>query len=127
MDAKHTLRYMPEVLGVPVVVINWPGYGGTPTLPDLPETEQSAETTFIQRHGRWLNEPAVPVVFKEFSSALSVSSVLSDGESVGGIMAIVVAALHARADTPQYTLAALLISAVGCRPNTEPLRGFFEN
>ncbi|ETI22569.1 hypothetical protein G647_06645 [Cladophialophora carrionii CBS 160.54] len=121
--SKHSVRRFSEVLGVPVVTINRPAYGGT-----LPLADDKADklSTFIQRHGRWLHELALPAIWKEYSAPLNVSSIVLYGESIGGAVCTVAAGIHAK-DPARYKLAGLVLSAMGSAPKTEPLKPLFED
>lgn len=119
VDEKHTVGPFSKFLGVPVVSLNRPGYGGT-----TPLTSSDGENTFIQRHGRWLHELALPAVWAEFSETLNISSIVLYGCSIGGAVTIV-AAGHAGRSSPTYKLSGLVVSAVGCSPDTIPMSRFF--
>jgi pimeloyl-ACP methyl ester carboxylesterase len=121
IDEEHTVRHFTEVLGIPAIALNRPGYGGTTSLPSPPAGNTE---TYIQRHGRWLHELALPAVWKEFSKALNVSSVVLYGVSVGGGVAIVAAGLAGRT-TMAYKLSGLALSALGSIPDTGPMSRFF--
>jgi pimeloyl-ACP methyl ester carboxylesterase len=123
VNPKHTVRNFSEVLGIPAVAINRPGYGGTPALASA--GGQNSDT-FIQRHGRWLHELALPAIWKEFSAPLNASSIVMYGESIGGAICTVAAGLHAK-EPSQYKLAGLVLSAMGSAPKTEPLKPLFED
>jgi pimeloyl-ACP methyl ester carboxylesterase len=123
VDSRHSVRRFSEVLGVPVVTINRPGYGGTLALAG---DEADDSRTFIQRHGRWVHELALPAIWKEYSASLDVSSIVLYGESIGGAVCTVAAGLHAK-DPAQYKLAGLVLSAMGSTPKTEPLKPLFED
>ena len=88
-----------------MVTINRPGYVGTPALA-TDEAQESA--TFIQRHGRWVHELVLPVIWKEFSASLSISSIVLYGESIGGAVCTVAAGPYGR-DPAQYKLAGLVL------------------
>ena len=123
VNPKHSIRHFSEVLGIPAVSINRPGYAGTPSLK---ATEVDNPETFIQRHGRWVHELALPAIWKEFSGSLKVSSIVLYGESIGGAVSTVAAGLHAM-EPSQYPLAGLILSAMGSAPKTKPLRQVFED
>ncbi|KIW93320.1 uncharacterized protein Z519_05925 [Cladophialophora bantiana CBS 173.52] len=120
IDEKHTVRPFSEFLGVPVISLNRPGYGGTTPLP--PPTD--SKETYIQTHGRWLHELALPAVWTEFCKTLNVSSIVLYGCSVGGGVATVAAGLAGRS-SPTYKLSGLVLSALGCSPDTAPMSRFF--
>ena len=123
LDAKHTVRQFSELLGVPAIAFNRPGYGGTPTLRGV---GTGASETLIQCHGRWINELALPAIWKEFSHSLNVSSTVLYGEPIGGAVCTMAAGLHAKDGAP-YKLAGLMLSAIGSARKAEPLKPFFED
>ncbi len=123
VNSKHSVRGFSQVLGVPVVTINRPGYAGTPARA---ADEAQASATFVQHHGQWVHELALPAIWKEFSTSLNASSIVLYGESIGGAVCTVAAGLHAR-DPTQYKLAGLVLSAMGSAPKTEPLQPLFSD
>ncbi|KAJ9609445.1 hypothetical protein H2200_005772 [Cladophialophora chaetospira] len=123
INQKHSVRGFSKILGIPVIAINRPGYGGTPLL--AAGAAQATET-LIQRHGHWVHELVLPAIWKEFSAALNTSSIVLYGESIGGAVCTVAAGLHGR-DPSQYKLAGLVLSAMGSAPKTEPLQPLFED
>lgn len=121
IDEKHTVRQFSEILGIPVISLNRPGYGGTAPLASSPTANTE---TYIQKHGRWLHELALPAIWTEFSKTLNISSIVLYGCSVGGGVATVAGGLAGRS-SPIYKLSGLVLSAVGCSPDTAPMSRFF--
>ncbi|ETN37474.1 uncharacterized protein HMPREF1541_07096 [Cyphellophora europaea CBS 101466] len=109
---KHTVRYLSEALGIPLIALNRPGYGST----DLWHFDKG-KNSFIQQSGRWLHEFALPAVWAEFGKSLNVSSIVLFGHSVGGAISVVAASEYERGAS-QYVLSGLAISGMGSRPET---------
>jgi pimeloyl-ACP methyl ester carboxylesterase len=127
LDERHSVRQWSKRLGVPTVALNRPGYGRTPALTKNSDagSSNSDSETYIQRHGRWLNELALPALWSHYSKALSVSSIVLYGSSIGGAVSTVAAGLHGRDPSPGYKLAGLILSAMGATPNAAPLKPFY--
>ncbi|OQV05058.1 hypothetical protein CLAIMM_09856 [Cladophialophora immunda] len=123
IDEKLSVRQWAERLGVPTVALNRPGYGKTPAV--INSRDSGGTETYIQRHGRWLNELALPAIWNHYSSTLPVSSIVLYGSSVGGAVCTVAAGLWGRDSSPRYKMAGLALSAMGATPNAGPLKDFY--
>ena len=124
LDDKHSVRQWASI-GVPVVALNRPGYGSTTPL-SVTARNGNVNETFIERHGRWLNDLALPSVWEHFSKSLHVSSLVLYGSSIGGAVATVSTGLCGRDRAPKYKQAGLVLSAMGATPNSAPLRSLYD-
>ncbi|KEF57082.1 uncharacterized protein A1O9_07272 [Exophiala aquamarina CBS 119918] len=118
-EPKHSLRSLSKMLGIPVVCVDRPGYGESTDVSNI-------GNTFIQRHGRWLNNLVLPSIWKEFSASLNASSIVLYGESIGGAVSTVAAGMYA-SDPPAYPLSGLVLSAMSTKPQTQQLTSYFSD
>lgn len=120
-DDNHSLRPICELLGIPAVALDRPGYGGTPPPTGLDKSSNS----FIQKTGRWLHELALPAIWSAYADELAVSSIVLYGHSIGGSVCIVAAAEYAR-ERSAYKMSGLSIAGIGCEPASNDFDAMFE-
>jgi pimeloyl-ACP methyl ester carboxylesterase len=123
VNDEHSMRPFSELLGVPAVALNRPGYMETPALSE--QTDLDPSITFIQRQARWLHGLALPAVWKRYSQSLTISSLVVYGSSIGGAITLVAAGLYGRESLPSYKLAGLVLSSMSAYPNSEPLKDYW--
>ncbi|PSN68313.1 alpha/beta-hydrolase [Corynespora cassiicola Philippines] len=112
-SSQHTIKSLVQAFGIPVVAIDRPGYGRTPSLNPIPD-----DSSPIQEHGRWLHKFVLPELWKKFSN--SAKSIVLYGHSIGGATCCVAAGLHA-SDGGSYPLSAVIITGIGVEVGSRKL------
>ncbi|KAI4144449.1 MAG: hypothetical protein L6R39_004175 [Caloplaca ligustica] len=115
-DAAPSNSALPisNFLCVPCVAINRPGYLDCSTLhTPLPE-----DSTYCQEEGKHLHQEILPSIWRAYSEAYSVSSIVVLAHSLSVPMAVVAAALHAQQEDKAYPLAGVILHGFGTRLNT---------
>ncbi|KIX99114.1 uncharacterized protein Z520_05575 [Fonsecaea multimorphosa CBS 102226] len=97
-----------EILGVPFVSIDRPGYRESTGLPPVPHG-----STFLQEEGKYLHRFILPKIWQEFGRSSGATTMVILAHSLGSPGAIVASALHAEEPRDQYPLAGLIMSGWG--------------
>ncbi|KAB8079061.1 Alpha/Beta hydrolase protein [Aspergillus leporis] len=118
IDPQHSIFVLGELLQIPIVAIDRPGYGGSTAYPDPKIRNEDLDrqgTTFAQEQGKYLHSIVLPALWKEFGPKSSASSMIILAHSIGGMMAVVAAASFTDANTKKYPLSGMVISGIGCK------------
>ncbi|KAB8231817.1 alpha/beta fold hydrolase [Aspergillus alliaceus] len=117
IDSKHSIFELGRSLRIPVVAIDRPGYGGSTAYPDLKNEDiEERGTTFSNEQGKYLDSIVFPALWKEFGPSSGAASMVVFPHSIGGMVAIIAAAMYANNDgKKQYPLTGLIVSGIGCK------------
>ncbi|KAF5856997.1 hypothetical protein ETB97_006424 [Aspergillus alliaceus] len=117
IDSKHSIFELGRSLRIPVVAIDRLGYGGSTAYPDLKNEDiEERGTTFSNEQGKYLDSTVFPALWKEFGPSSGAASMVVFPHSVGGMVAIIAAAMYANNDgMKQYPLTGLIVSGIGCK------------
>lgn len=107
-DPQKSIEPLSKFLKVPVISLNRQGYKTTSPLPPLSEGQTS-----MQEQAKSLDEVIIPAIWEKYGKDSGASSVVVAGNSVGGNIALLVAALHSTTSASQYPLSGLCVSGIG--------------
>lgn len=115
VDETHTIAQLSTALGVPVVAITRPCYGGTTSFYPIPE-----DSSFFEQTGDWLHAYILPALWTAFGQPHGCSTLVLLCHSLGTPGAVIAAARHAAeeeeaADQTDYPLGGLILSGFGTR------------
>ena len=119
-DESHSVVRISKALGIPVIAIDRPGYGGSsPLAPIL------SQSSYIQEQAKYLHQTILPFLWERYAPELKVSSIFLYAHSIGGAITLVAASLHGSSKLPEvYPLCGISISGVGSKVNKLPMPEF---
>lgn len=97
-----------NAFGVPFVTIDRPSYGGTSSVLPIP-----ADSDFTTESAIMMHRFILPRLWSEFGQPNGCNSIVLLSHSLGVMVGVATAALHARDKQPSYPLAGLITSGMG--------------
>jgi pimeloyl-ACP methyl ester carboxylesterase len=114
----YSIHHIANLLHLPVIAINRPGYKQTP---ELGKTTSTGSDTHLQNEAIWLHRLVLPTIWRAYGPSLGATSMILIGNSVGGGVALITAALNS-SDPPEergYPLSGLILSGLGSSVSME--------
>ncbi|KAF2648662.1 hypothetical protein K491DRAFT_558366, partial [Lophiostoma macrostomum CBS 122681] len=96
---EHSIEPLATILGIPVISLNRQGYKDS-TPVSLPA---DGSTTSFKQQAHNLHTHILPALWEKYGRASGATSLVLGGHSVGGMIAVVTASLHATTSKPSST------------------------
>lgn len=105
---KFSASVASEAFGIPFIAIDRPSYGGTSCVLPIPEGSDST-----QESAKLLHHSTLPRLWTEFGIPNGCNCIVLLSHSLGVMVSIAVAAMHAQDANPTYPLGGLIASGTG--------------
>jgi pimeloyl-ACP methyl ester carboxylesterase len=105
---EYSASVASKAFGIPFIAIDRPSYGGTSCVLPIPEGSD-----FTQESAKLLHHSILPRLWTEFGTPNGCNCIVLLSHSLGVMVGIVVAAMHARDENPTYPLGGLIASGMG--------------
>lgn len=97
-----------EAYGVPFITIDRPSYGGTSSILPIPH-----DSDFTQESALALHHSILPELWSTYGIPNNCNCIVLLSHSLGVMVGVATAAMHARDETPGYPLGGLIASGMG--------------
>lgn len=105
-DEERSIEPFSKALGIPVIALNRQGYKDSTAL-----SLSEGETSFGEQ-AKALHESILPQIWEKYGKESGVSSLVLAGHSVGAMVAMTAASLHAQSSSRTYPLSGLCITGI---------------
>lgn len=105
---KYSASLASKAFGVPFITIDRPSYGGISCVLPIPNGSD-----FTQESAKMMHNSILPRLWYEFGAPNGCNCIVLLCHSLGVMVGVAVAAMHAQDDNPAYPLGGLIASGMG--------------